>query len=58
MLYKGPVAQVVEKLVAGIKSGYSYSNARTTSELWDNARFCQVTSMGAHENATRDGYQI
>ncbi len=56
--YKGHVGDVIDRLIAGIKSGYSYSNARTTQELWENARFCQVTSMGARENATRDGFQI
>ena len=49
---KGTVAEVLEKLHAGIRSGYSYCNAHNTPELWKNARFCQVTALGIRENAT------
>ena len=48
--YKGEVAKVVAGLVAGLKSGMSYSDARTISEMWANANFIQVTPVGLREN--------
>lgn len=56
--YRGPVKEVVEHLIAGIRSGYSYSGAHNTPELWRQASFAQITSLGAHENATKDGTLI
>jgi IMP dehydrogenase len=48
--YRGEVAKVVASLVAGIKSGMSYSNARTIAELWHKAEFMRVTSLGHRES--------
>ncbi len=48
--YKGEVAKVVASLVAGLKSGMSYSDARTIPELWANAEFVRVTPAGLREN--------
>ncbi len=48
--YKGEVAKVVASLVAGLKSGMSYSDARTIPEMWANAEFMRVTPAGQREN--------
>ena len=48
--YKGEVAKLIAQLVAGLKSGMSYSNARTISEFWEKAEFIRVTSTGLKEN--------
>jgi IMP dehydrogenase/GMP reductase len=48
--YRGEVAKVVAHLLAGLRSGMSYSDARTIPELWSNARFMRVTSAAAREN--------
>jgi IMP dehydrogenase len=41
--YKGPVAEVVYQLRAGLRSGMSYSGARDLHEFWDKAEFIRIT---------------
>ncbi|MDG1846974.1 MAG: IMP dehydrogenase [Acidimicrobiales bacterium] len=48
--YKGEVSKVITQLVAGLKSGMSYSNARTISEFWEKAEFIRITPTGLKEN--------
>ena len=48
--YRGSVAKVVAKLVAGLRSGMSYSNAETIPHFWERARFVQVTANGVRES--------
>ena len=48
--YKGEVAKLVINLMAGLKSGMSYSNATTIPEFWDKAEFVKVTPTGVREN--------
>jgi len=48
--YKGEVSKVVAGLVAGLKSGMSYSNAHSITEMWANAEFIRVTPVGLREN--------
>jgi IMP dehydrogenase/GMP reductase len=48
--YKGEVSKVITQLVAGLKSGMSYSNARTISEFWEKAEFIKITPTGLKEN--------
>lgn len=48
--YKGEVSKMVGKLMAGLKSGMSYSNARTIPEFWEKAEFVRVTPVGLREN--------
>lgn len=48
--YKGEVSKLVAQLMAGLKSGMSYSNARTIPEFWEKAEFVRVTSVGLREN--------
>lgn len=43
---KGSVAEVVEELVMGIKSGLSYSGASNLTELHQKATFYEVTQSG------------
>lgn len=52
--YKGKVSEVVEDLLTGIRSGLSYSGARTISELWKVRQFVQVTTVGLRENGAHD----
>ncbi len=49
---KGPLADVLEDLERGIRSGFSYSGARSLSELQAKARFLRQTSSGQTESAT------
>ena len=48
--YKGDVGKLVGTLMAGLKSGMSYSNARTIPEFWEKAEFVRVTAVGLREN--------
>lgn len=48
--YVGAVGPVVAGLVGGIKSGMSYSGARTLAELREAAQFVEITSNGVKEN--------
>jgi IMP dehydrogenase/GMP reductase len=48
--YRGAVDKVAAKLVAGLRSGMSYSDATTIEEFWRKAEFIQVTANGVREN--------
>ncbi|MEM7274701.1 MAG: IMP dehydrogenase [Actinomycetota bacterium] len=48
--YRGEVAKVVARLIAGLRSGMSYSDATSLEEFWANAEFIRVTSNGVREN--------
>lgn len=50
---KGSVSDIVAKLVGGIRSGMSYSGARTLTELRERAMFIKVSSSTIKENSTR-----
>jgi len=47
---RGPVAKVLDKLMAGVRSGMSYSGARTIAELQEIAEFMEVSSNAVTEN--------
>ena len=49
--YKGEVAKLVWKLMAGLRSAMSYTDARTLVEFRERAEFVAVTSLGAAESA-------
>jgi IMP dehydrogenase len=49
---KGPAADVLEELSRGVRSGFSYSGARTLGELQAKAKFVKQTSAGTHEGRT------
>lgn len=48
--YKGSVESVIQSLVAGIKSGFSYVGASNLEELWVNAKFVEITAAGRQES--------
>ena len=48
--YRGSARRVVGRLVAGLRSGMSYSDARTIEELWAKAEFVRVTANGVRES--------
>lgn len=48
--YRGPVADIVEELVGGIKSGMGYIGAATIEDMWKQARFIQITNAGLTES--------
>ncbi len=52
--YRGDVANVVRELVGGLRSGMSYSDARTLGEMHERARFVRITSAGQVESRPHD----
>ena len=52
--YKGPLHLSVEKWIANIKSGYSYSGALNINRLWKNSKFIRVTAQGVKESGAHD----
>ncbi len=48
--YRGSAIKLANQLLAGVRSGMSYSNARTIEEFWDKAEFIRVTPIGVREN--------
>jgi IMP dehydrogenase len=49
---KGPVGDILEELERGIRSGLSYSGARTIGELQKKAKFIRQTISGQTESST------
>ncbi len=52
--YKGQVQEVVKQLLGGLRSGMSYSGARTIAELQKNAEFMRITAAGHKESLPHD----
>jgi IMP dehydrogenase len=52
--FKGPVAEVIENLTSGIRSGLSYCGAANIETLWKKAKFIQVTASGVRESGAHD----
>jgi len=50
--YRGPAAAVLEDIERGIRSGLSYSGARTITELQAKAQFVRQTTSGLSESRT------
>jgi IMP dehydrogenase len=47
---RGPVSDVVEDLVGGLRSGMSYVDACTIEEFWEKASFVRQTEAGERES--------
>ncbi|MEE8114647.1 MAG: IMP dehydrogenase [Nitrososphaerales archaeon] len=52
--YKGRSQEVVSRLIGGLRSGMSYSGARTLEELRKNATFIGITTAGQIESRSHD----
>lgn len=52
--YRGTAAELIHQLVGGLRSGMSYSNAKTIPEFWKNATFVKMTSAGLRESFPHD----
>lgn len=47
---KGSVKELVEQAMGGINSGMYYTGAKTIKELWQKARFIQITQASLRES--------
>jgi IMP dehydrogenase len=52
--YRGSLSDVLYQQVGGLRSGMSYLNARTLSDLRQNARFVRMTDAGRSESQPHD----
>lgn len=48
--YKGPVEKVINTLLDGVRSGFSYGGAKNLKELQTNAEFVRITHAGFNES--------
>jgi len=49
---KGPVKDIIGEIITGVRSGMSYSGAKTLRELTFKSRFIRQTSAGSVESST------
>jgi IMP dehydrogenase len=52
--YRGDVAEILNQLVGGLRSGMSYCGAETLDELYDHAEFIRITPAGREESGVHD----
>lgn len=52
--YRGPVRDILHQLVGGLRSGLTYSGAKTLEELRENAEFVRITGAGMAESRHHD----
>ncbi|HLD01859.1 MAG TPA: IMP dehydrogenase [Patescibacteria group bacterium] len=51
---KGTVRELIDQAVGGIRSGMYYVGAKSISELWEKARFIQITQVSLTESHPHD----
>lgn len=51
---KGTVTELVEQAIGGIKSGMYYVGAKTIPDLWEKAKFIQITQSSLQESHPHD----
>jgi len=52
--YRGPVADIINQLAGGLRSGMSYTNSKTIKELQLNVQFVRITEAGRYESGAHD----
>jgi IMP dehydrogenase len=52
--YKGPVVNIIQMMVGGLRSGMGYAGCRTIPELQEKARFIRITNAGLRESHVHD----
>ena len=52
--YKGPVVNIIQMMVGGLRSGMGYAGCRTILELQEKARFIRITNAGLRESHVHD----
>lgn len=56
--YKGPVTEVIDQLMGGLRSGMSYCNAANLGQLVRQARFVRMTPAGFRESLTHNVNEV
>lgn len=52
--YRGPVQNIIDQFIGGLRSGMSYGNAQTIRELREHAEFIQITHASQIESWSHD----
>lgn len=52
--FRGPVKNILNQYVGGLRSGMSYANAHNINELKKNAQFIRITPSGMRESKSHD----
>ena len=52
--YRGPVRNIINQLVGGLKSSMGYVGAKTIAELKKKATFVEITNSGIKEGHVHD----
>ena len=52
--YRGAAREVLQQLLAELRSGMSYCNAITIEEMWQNAQFIRQSEAGQREATPHD----
>jgi IMP dehydrogenase len=52
--YKGPLSNMVNQLVGGLKAGLGYCGAKDLADLHKKAQFIRITSAGLKESHVHD----
>ncbi|MBT3983328.1 MAG: guanosine monophosphate reductase [Bacteriovoracaceae bacterium] len=47
---KGPVENIITEITGGVRSGMTYLNALTVAQIYENARFMEMTPSGMAES--------
>jgi IMP dehydrogenase len=56
--YRGSVAEFINQLLNGVRSGFSYCGAKNIAELWQKSEFIQITQSSLIESMPHDVEQI
>lgn len=51
---RGPLSQIIQDLIEGVRSGLSYSGAKNIPELQEKAKFIRISSQGLRESNAHD----
>lgn len=52
--YRGSAVDLIQQMLGGVRSGFSYSGAKNLAELWENAEFVQITQSSLIESKAHD----
>ena len=50
----GPASEILQRLLAGLRSGMSYCDAGSIEQMWQNARFVRQTESGIREGGANE----
>ncbi|MCY3413833.1 MAG: IMP dehydrogenase [Candidatus Heimdallarchaeota archaeon] len=52
--FRGSVKDVLSQLVGGLRSGMSYTGAKSIEEMWSLSKFIRITNSGLQESKSHD----